>query len=233
MKHDERASREEARPLSEADVLIERMIDGEAGLAERAQFRRLAAADRRLWRQLAERQQELIDLTGAFEAELAAIDRIELPDLEREDRRVGRGTGRWTNGWIQGWKARWIMGAAAGWAAALIMAAIWIFPSAPSPEVPQEGQAVRTRTSSPPPEPSPDEHLAAYLAAPNVLGELEPVVLEVEELSDGRTVVRYLRRIEEFAFVPSGDPLPVTDRGRLTVDPADLRHTVPQRRNAD
>ena len=239
MSHDERASREEARPLPEVDVLIERLIDGEAGSEERARFRRLAEADRDLWQRLAERQQERLDLTGAFEAEVTAADRIELPELE-PDQQLGRpvdrlgnapglGTGRWTGRFGD----RFIIGGAAiGWAAALVMAALWLVPAPPSREAPQEGQAVRTWTTSPA-ERTPDEHLAAYLTAPNVLGELEPVVLEVEELGDGRTAIRYLRRIEEFAFVPSEDPLPLTERGRLTVDPADLRDTVPPRRNAD
>ena len=64
-------------------------------------------------------------------------------------------------------------------------------------------------------------------SAPYVLGEWQPSVLEVESLSDGRVVVRFLRRIEEVAFLDPSRALPVDANGELTADLGLLRSSEP------
>ena len=60
---------------------------------------------------------------------------------------------------------------------------------------------------------SPEEHYQSYLSAPYVLGDMNPEVLEVQEMSDGRVAVHFVRRIEEVAFLDPQGELPVDDSG--------------------
>ncbi len=75
---------------------------------------------------------------------------------------------------------------------------------------------------------SPEEHYRHYMSAPYVLGDMQPQVLEVEELSDGRVAVHFVRRIEEVAFLDPNRELPVDDSGELTSDPTRLRDSEPR-----
>jgi hypothetical protein len=52
---------------------------------------------------------------------------------------------------------------------------------------------------------------------------MEPEIVEVEPLSDDRVAIRFIRRIEEVAFLDPTRPLPVEPDGTLTRDPKRLR----------
>jgi hypothetical protein len=75
---------------------------------------------------------------------------------------------------------------------------------------------------------SPEEHYARYRSAPYVLGEMPPEVLQVDEMTDGRVAVHFMRRIEEVAFLDPTQPLPVDENGELTRDPIRLRTSEPK-----
>jgi hypothetical protein len=194
---------------SEADLLISRIIDGEVTPADRARFEHLAASEPTFWRQLAQRQQDMVLLAEQVERDTAGAVDIEL-----------------RNSWLFPRRLGWTM-AFSGWAAVIIVGLTWAMITlaqqgvrGPEPtivNVPGPGMALTS-----------EEHLDRYLRAPYVLGTLTPVVTEVEELSDGRVVVRFIRRIEEVAFLDPNAELPVDETGELTSDPAHLRRSEPR-----
>ena len=71
-------------------------------------------------------------------------------------------------------------------------------------------------------------HYARYREAPYVIGEMQPVVMEVEPLSDGRIAVHFVRRIEEVALLDPTAQLPVDENGELTRDLTTLRESEPE-----
>lgn len=181
---------------NEADVLIARVIDGEATETDRERFDHLAAAEPTLWRELALRQQDHGQLTEEVRAATAGADRTELP----RHRFIPRGVS-WTL-------------AASGWAAVLILSLSWglIATSGRRP-----APIAKTATVTP------EEHYQNYMEAPYVLGDMHPEVLEVQEMPDGRVAVHFVRRIEEIAFLDPESDLPVDETGELTRDPVVLR----------
>src|SRR5262245_51264896 len=62
-----------------AEVLIGRIVDGEALAADRARFEELAAVNPGLWKLLALRHQDDAVLAARFERETAGVERIDLP----------------------------------------------------------------------------------------------------------------------------------------------------------
>ncbi len=95
----------------------------------------------------------------------------------------------------------WTM-AMSGWAAMIIVMVSWAA-LALTPRVPD----VR----------SPEEHFHAYLGAPYVL-DMQPKVLEVSHVSDGRVAVRFVREVEEVLFVDPDGEWPVDEHGDLLRD---------------
>ena len=103
--------------------------------------------------------------------------------------------------------------AMSGWAAMFVLAATWwaLLP---------EGSTVPTTISY-------EEAFNQYLDAPYVLGDLEPEVIDVAPMNDGRVALRFVRRIEEIAFVDE-DKLPLGPDGALTKDLGRLRASEPE-----
>jgi hypothetical protein len=190
----------------ELDVLINRMIDGEVSEADRRRFDELAASKPGLWRRLALRQQDMALLSEQVGEATAGALHTDLPHR-----------------WLLPRRLSWPL-ALAGWAAVLIVAMTWslsalvdrgLSPMRPGTIPVQNGQLTA------------EEHLQRYLDAPYVLGDLQPAVLEVEPLSDGRVAVHFVRRIEEVAFLDPDRQLPVDEDGELTKDPIRLRESEP------
>lgn len=192
----------------DADVLLSRMIDGEASADDQRAFEALAEENPILWRDLALGQRDSTALAIAVKRRLAAAEHVELPsprgraEAQNANRRAGAGP--------------WLL-AGAGWAAAAILAAAlffadWERSEASGPVVVHAAQQV-----------SPDEQLRSYLRAPYVLGELEPMMERVDELPDGRIAVVALRRIQEVVFLDEDDILPVDEDRHFMKDPAELR----------
>jgi hypothetical protein len=186
-------------PELEADVLIGRIIDGEAAEQDHEDFDRLAAAEPSLWRRLAERQCDAVRLAEAVESAVGEAARTPLPRF-----------------WLVPRRLTWPL-AMSGWAALVIIGLTWGLASlvrgpesAPSPVAP--AAAI-----------TPVDGYRQYVTAPFVLGELQPLVVDVEELSDGRIAVTLVRRIEEVAFLDPEGRLPINEFGELTKDIAQLR----------
>jgi len=197
----------------DTEVLIGRLVDGEAGPDDDRRFAALADADPLLWRRLALRQKEMAVLARRVDHELASADAIDLPRIKS----LSFGQARWFS---VGRNAPWFLGLS-GWAAVVILGAVWSYSQLGVVERPK-GTEVRSASDASA-QMSPDEHLREYLRAQYVMGELPPALLQTEQLSDGRVAVRFLRRIEEIAFLPPGAPVPVDDSGNLTKQPSQLR----------
>ncbi len=179
----------------EAETLIGRIVDCEATAEDCVRYEGLAAADATMWDSLARRQFEQAMLAARVTASIAPADRVEAPARRR------------------GLRVTDVLGLS-GWAAVIALLAWWAVAggigsrSSASRVEPVGAAPVEARLA-------PAEHLRRYLQAEHVLGELDPVFLEVEPLPDGRARVRFIRRIEEHAEMP----VPA----EAVIDPSELR----------
>jgi hypothetical protein len=192
--------------VSELDLLINRIIDDEAGEADRRRFDELARSDPDLWRRVALRQQDLMLLAEQVGEATASAAETDLPHR-----------------WFLPRRLSWPL-ALAGWAAVIIIALSWSLSALVDRELAARNAAPMPVQNAPL---TPEQHLQRYLEAPYVLADLQPEVLEVEQLSDGRVAVRFVRRIEEIAFLDPQLQLPVDEDGALTKDPVRLRESEP------
>lgn len=197
-------ARQQHDPMDERSLLLSRLADGEASAADIARFEQLAQNDPALHRDLEELQRAMRTLAAELAEEVAAADSVEWPESSRPLTFAG---------W--GW-------AISGWAAAIAVAVLWVFATKFAPT---QGNLHHTRPAGDSMvNMTYDQLRRAYLTAPFVLDELDPIVLEVEELSDGRIAVRFMRRIEEIMFVEPNEPLTIDDEGALQQDPSIFRN---------
>jgi hypothetical protein len=189
-----------------AEVLISRMIDGEAGTDDWQEFTTLAAGAPELWRELAEAQRQHTLLDAALAETINVAATIDLPDLSDADKHLAA-----QHVPLQQRFVAWV-----GWAVAAALAvALWsgIQPSAntggpisgnsegnTAPLVPQQAGLLANL--------APAEILQAYLDRGKdegqVLGELpDKVLLETRAnpQGDGYEVL-FIRTILERASVP-------------------------------
>lgn len=206
--HNDRDQRDHAEDI---ERLMTRIIDREADDADRQRFAQLATDDPSLWRALAERRQDMLDLSQEVASELAAAFQVNV-DLAREHRTAAAASSDRAR------RPRWWL----GWAAAAAIATGWfihaIFNTAPNdpaapPIVPVAGANDRL---------NPHQHLRHYLRSPFVIGELDPIMLKYEEMGNNQAELRILRRIEEAYLLDADDPPPVDSEGRLIRDPVEL-----------
>ncbi len=195
-------------PVSESEILIGRIVDGEASPQDHIDFEKQAQAEPSLWRQLALRQQEMAALSEQIERALSPAVATELPAVTVSSR---------TRSWVV---------AFAGWAAVIILLVAWSIQARwleiSSPPIKRAVQSI-SQDQSATRDPDYDSFLKRYLQAPYVLGELDPHILDVEELSDQRLAIRFLRRMEEVAFLQLDEKTPVDDQGYPIIDEAQLR----------
>ena len=203
------------------EILLGRLVDGEASDADRAAFEEAAAQDPGLWRELARAHELAADLTAAVAAEVAAIGHIPLPVAERspateldpaaelERARAATLTNRSRAGDDGVLRKLLLVG---GWLAAAAALAFALVTSLP--QLRGTGEARLTNVD-------PDLLLDAYREAEWVEGELLPMIMGVEELPNGKLRIRYMRRIEETGVFDGSEP-PEDEAGQLTVDPATL-----------
>ncbi len=182
-----RDSNQSAEDLAR-DVLITRVVDGEASSADWKTLAELAASDQRVWAELADQQQAHDELSRAVEIATAPADAVELSDLDDHlhapnsmERRL-RIVGTW-----------------GGWAAAAAVALLWttgLNPARPmSPDLGEQAGLVRIGDS---PEEAFDRYLAAGRAEGSVIAEIpDRVVRSVRPLESGQVEVTYVRQVIE------------------------------------
>jgi len=188
----------------EGEILIGRILDGETQPGDTDRFEQMANLEPSLWRELALRQRDMAMLVARVDRETLAADRVELPATAMTKMTDSARSKRWT----------WPI-ATLGWAAMLVVSLAWWASGVRSPDA--QTPTVRSISSQ--------DHFDGYLNADFVFGEMPPVVLDVETLSDGRLAVRFIRRIEEFGFLDPNVELPVDENGEL--DAAKLRRVEP------
>lgn len=193
-------------PEVDMDALIGRIIDREATSQEFAEFEQQAAVDPILWKTLALGQIDMADLSERVIERVGAAEQVELgPDRHRRSA-VG------------------VLVTFSGWAAVLVVGLWWANTGGvgePQGGVPPVQPAEILHPAAPPL--SADDHFDEYLRAGFVLGEWDPILLETEQLEDGRYRFRIVRRVEEYVVV---DRLPsevLDENGDLVDSPGDLR----------
>jgi len=197
------------QPLPESEILISRMVDGEATAEDRARFDLLAGGDPSLWQQLARHQHEMALLSAKVESDTIFVDTIDVPATLRHPARAG------TGGWFR-------LVAYSGWAAMLLIGTAWWIVAVNQADERSRGGVTPVITEAAPTL-SFDEHRIEYMKAPYVVGEMAPTMLHREVMSDGRTAIRFLRRVEEVLFLPEGQEPPTDADGAFTTDPSRLR----------
>jgi hypothetical protein len=190
-----------------SDILISRLIDGEAGAEDWKEFQALASAAPELWRELAEAQRQH-ELLGAVVADVAnRADAVELPDLS-EDISFSEAS--------PGLHLAQRLSAYLGWGLAAALAiALWagVKPNANlSPPIQHGGGTSSTGGSAPPPAQfaslDPSVLLQGYLdrgkTEGTVLGELpDKVLVETRPAAEGGGYeVLFIRTILERTRVP-------------------------------
>ncbi len=168
------------------DVLLSRVLDGEASPEDWQAFKALAARDQSVWHELAEAQQDLAELGHAVSEAVAIADSIDLPIEEH----LGEGLA------VRARRlATW-----GGWLAAAVVALAAMLGNPNSSPVAGAQQAGLLTGLSP------DEALRAYFdkgrEEGRVVGEMpERVVVQAEPTDEGRYEVLYIRQIVERAIV--------------------------------
>ena len=218
-----------AGPPTDLDVLIGRIVDGEASPAQRQHFESLANVDPAMWRRLALRQQDMAMLAVHVEPTLNAAEKIELPVAA-----AGGAAGIAADAPTDPTAAPLLLGAAkgpwwmavSGWAALIALATAWgagLLPAGPRNIDSASRSQPNVQTVNLPPE----ELLSEYMQAPYVMGEMPSTLLNIDELSDGRLAVSYLRRIVEVQYYNSAAEIPLDENG-LSSSPRELRRLGPK-----
>ncbi len=199
--HDSELSHRSAAP--EADILIGRLLDREATGDDRLRFERLAGSESDLWKTLALRQLDMADLSDRVCAATEPAERVDV---------IAAAPRRWHP-----------VFSLSGWAAALLLGMWWIVAPGESPR-PQVRTAASLAVDAATMEPlTPQELLRRYMASPFVIGPFSSILLEQQDLPDGRHQIWFVRRFEETAIIDRPVDEVVDTKGNFLVDPADLR----------
>lgn len=102
----------QARNMMDAEMLISRVVDGEARETDWSAFRTLAEADPTLWRELAEYQRDHAELAAAVQAAVASADAVEAGVGDEINRRFAERIK--------------LAGSWGGWAAAAAIVLVWM-----------------------------------------------------------------------------------------------------------
>lgn len=170
------------------DILITRVLDGEATPEDWAAFRAMAARDQAVWADLADAQQDRADLASAVADAIAIADRVEAP--------VHRHAGEQLNARIRT-GAAWL-----GWVAAAMVAVAGFTGRLGTPAA-GVGPGVGAQQAGLFPISSPEDAMKLYLdkgqQAGSVLGEVpDRVLLSSAPAADGNGYeVVFLRQIIE------------------------------------
>lgn len=179
------------------DILISRVIDGEASPEDWSSFKALAERDPSVWRELAGLQQDHAELSGAMARAMAIADGVEAP-VEASSHLAHQGR---------------VLRVWGGWAAAALMALAWFVHGPRANDGMPQGalQPTGNRAALTPfglsQSSAPEDYFNAYLEAGqrsgNVLGEVgEPLLVQTLPHAQGGYEVHYIRQVLERRVVP-------------------------------
>lgn len=191
---DNSKNNQEPEKASEAEILLSRIVDHQATEQDQHRFEQLAVVDPSLWRTLAQQQREMTALSDTVIEQLVAADLVEIS--------TNTSVNRASTSTLKPF-------AFVGWAAAILIAAVWIL--LPANELSQ----INTDFTA-------EEHFQEYRKADFVLQELDPIFMDWEELPDGRIRIWIMRRIEE-SFIINRPLDEIIDGEKLIVTPEELR----------
>lgn len=208
-------------PTVDKDLLISRVVDGEASVEDWSVFRAMAERDPELWRELAETQGQHAELSAALAEAIAIADGVDAPVREYM---AGRFNDRLR-----------LLGAVGGWAAAAAVALAWVagvqtnFGGRGGGAHPQDAES--SRASLMPGGLTYRDAYRTYLdkgqESGRVVGEMPgKVLLDAQPAPDGKGfVVLYVRQIVERAVVDDLYQVGTDERGQpvpVRVTPASL-----------
>lgn len=193
------------------DILINRVVDGEATPADWAELDVVAQRDPTIWARLAEAQRAQASLQRAVEDALTVAELVDLPHpSERLEQTWNRRVRVW-----------------GGWLVAAVVAIAWVGNFAQIRALQRDragdvGQISAGIGSLPS-----DQLLEAYMqtgkAEGRVVGEMPMVMLETVPTADGRSQITFVRpvvervivdRVYEVGRTDSGQPVPVPATSR-------------------
>jgi anti-sigma factor RsiW len=177
-----------SRANHDIQVLMSRVVDGEATAEQWEQFQGLAEQNPTLWRELAEHQRDQGELTLAIASEISVADRVHAPVHEHM-----------TESFTQRLRTVVTWG---GWAAAAAVALMWGGAQRHSPGLADSRTASLVAAPS-----SPGDLLQQYLARGQESGQVvrelpEKVMIEARPVASGGYEVFYIRQIMERTSVP-------------------------------
>ena len=176
----------------EMDLVISRLLDGEASEHDLATLREKAAASPELWSAFAAQSHDHSLLTRASASLLQGVDHVDLPPS-------GAGTGTQSplafgrDRVARGWRG---VAVASGWAAALLFGVAWLIspPTSGNPDAPMVQEVLNEAAIEP------------FILASEPNETLPPVLLRSRPLPDGRIELLIMRRTTERVFMERFDP---------------------------
>lgn len=209
------------------DLLISRVIDGDASPEDWSTFRSLASRDPSIWSELGEAQHDHEALRESVRGAAALSDRVELPfSAPHPGSHLGSHRGqheahhqrRLDNA------ARW-----SGWGIAAMLAIVWLTQPRVTTSTPSETSSASMIPSglTALKDASPDEALGRYIEAGQadgrVLGEMpEQLVVETRPTGRGTVEVIYLRQIIERRVLDRAYREVTDEFGNTDLVPVDL-----------
>ncbi|GJM19356.1 MAG: hypothetical protein DHS20C14_15690 [Phycisphaeraceae bacterium] len=200
------------------DVLITRVVDGEASGGDWRTLAGMAASDQTLWAELAEAQQSHDELTRAVEIASAPAESVELSDIDAHlapnnpmEHRLAT-VGKW-----------------GGWAAAACVALLWITGLDPTagPNADTGNQAGLVSIGDTP-EDAFDRYVRAGQEQGTVVREIpDRVVYAARPLETGQVEVTYLRQVLERRIVDETYRRASDEYGRTVEVPTRVRRAPP------
>lgn len=194
------------------DILINRVVDGEATPADWAELDVVAQRDPSIWARLAEAQRDHASLQRAVEDALTVAELVDLPH-------PAAGLERAWNTRVRVW---------GGWLVAAVVAVAWLGNIAQVRALQNGAQRMpgATQTSGLASLP-PDQLFQAYLDAGmqqgRVVGQMPMVMLETVPTDDGKAQITFVRPVVERAVVDQVYGVGHTDAGEPVPVPANWR----------
>jgi hypothetical protein len=202
------------------EMLMSRLVGGEAAQTDWIEFTTEAESDTTLWRRLALAQRDQEVLAGAVNTMVAVADAVSVPavaDVDDEDEPV----------YVPARRSRWKfpMLAGTGWAAAAVITFIAVIAMRGTEPNPQPRRIAESDLT---PEQAVQQYLEVGQRSGQVVGEIPTrVLVDARPLPDGGYVLLYQRRFLETQEVPDLDRYQFAGHEE-NGQPTFIRHQSPQ-----
>jgi hypothetical protein len=228
MNHEKQTQPIVGLPHDERDVLISRVIDGNASPEDWSTFRSLAAHEPEIWSELAQTQNVHESLTDQVGYAIAIADGVELPGGFIDDQPM-RARLEWVSRW-------------GGWAAAAAILLVWFFGNPMNKGqfndlqdetsvagLPGQGFVNKPYLDQAQPEQAFDQYISSGMSNGQVIGEMpEHIVIETRPMPDGTIEVLYLRQIIERQIIDHAYREVLDEQGNMVPVPIELSPTRSQ-----